>query len=251
MLTLKELKKDLEKLPKLTELRKRAKKNLNIKMFIAYLCALPMSIYLMEKVFVESIFMTVMFSILCSMILLFFYIISFNIRENNTKFKGYSCKELYYSDFYLFNKKDIKKIKEEIENYNPKIQKYFKTESIMSIEHIYLKLVKEEEFNTLMSNLKLIFEDINYNQYYNLKKEILNYVLQNINEKLFNQYREEIVFIIENYFDTSVQISYLQAMKELSLKYDNEIINKEKEELKKEIFKNYKPLEINKGVISI
>lgn len=168
-----------------------------------------------------------------------------------SEIKDYKYKIIDKNDFELFNKKDKNNINKILEKLNPKTKEILKKYYSITKEDFYFKVATEEKIETLLNDIHLIFAEFEKENAFKYKYDFVDHLLNNLNGKLFNEKKEFLVKLIESEIEPENQIKLLKKMKEISLIYDEEVINKEKENLKNDIFKNKKVLLNNKVVQSI
>lgn len=142
--------------------------------------------------------------------------------------------------FLKLNKKENKQMNKTYNKLSEFTKKYIKENKLDEdrIYDLYTNSLKNKKIIDILKDLEEIIEDLNNNERMNLKYHIFNYIFSKINKEEFDLYKDNIIQHIETEFDNKNVIYFLEKMKKLKLKYDDEEINKYKNQLKKDISTN-------------
>ena len=142
--------------------------------------------------------------------------------------------------FLKLNKKENKLMNKNYNKLSEFTKKYIKENELDEdrIYDLYINSLKNKKIIDILKDLEEIIEDLNNNERMNLKFYLFNYIFSEINKEEFDLYKDNIIQHIETEFDNKNVIYFLEKMKKLKLKYDDEEINKYKNQLKKDISPN-------------
>ena len=142
--------------------------------------------------------------------------------------------------FLKLNKKENKLMNKTYNKLSEFTKKYIKENRLGEdrIYDLYTNSLKNKKIIDILKDLEEIIEDLNNNERMNLKFYLFNYIFSEINKEEFDLYKDNIIQHVEKEFDNKNVIYFLEKMKKLKLKYDDEEINKYKNQLKKDISTN-------------
>ena len=157
-------------------------------------------------------------------------------NSNNKIFKNeYYIKKtelIKYNNLYKSLSNNAKLILENCTVLSPEI----------SIKEIESRIFEKEILDLPISNFINYFKsgfNSDINEFEINKNELLekkiNKELKNINKEDFDKYKNDLVYLVEKIENSAVELTILKKIEELKLKYDNIIINKEIEKVKKNI----------------
>lgn len=237
MLTIKQIKKEIKYIDFINLIFKKAEeKNSLITLFFC----LPFSIV---SATIACILTNWFWAILvfAQVFLLVFGICLSLMKEKESK----KIKNLEMSLFLKLNKKENKLMNKTYNKLSEFTKKYIKEKKLDEdrIYDLYTNSLENEKIINVLNNLEEIVKDLNKNKRMDLKCYLFDHIVVEINKEEFNIYKDEIIQYIEKEFDNEDIIYFLEKMKELKLKYDDEEINKYKNQLKEDISTNKIPKE--------
>lgn len=232
MLTIKQIKREIKYIDYINLIFKKSEeRNSLITLFLCF----SFSIVSATIVFILTNWLFAI-GVFAQVFLLVFSICLILMREKQSK----KIKDKEINIFLKLNKKEKKLMNKTYNKLSEFTKKYIKENKLDEyiIYDLYTNSLKNKKIIDILKDLEEIIEDLNNNKRMNLKCYLFNYIFSEINKEEFNIYKDEIIQYIEKEFYNEDVIYFLEKMKELKLKYDDEEINKYKNQLKKDISTN-------------
>ena len=162
------------------------------------------------------------------------------------KYKKYKKSIPYLISSNYLNKKDIEIYKTLINNMSNTAKKIVESENINGYHDSTLKmkliqqLIFDYKTTEILENLSEITDFINKNIENNsdrrsLLKTLFYKITEEMNFKLFNEYKEKLLINIESSFEPNEVETYYKKILELKEKFDNDILNNNIKKLKNKI----------------
>lgn len=237
MLTIKQIKRDVRYIEYIDYIFYKAQdKNSIMVLYLSSFISIISTIF----VFLDSNLMSAIANFIFSFLTVFIVSLFFLMTPKEVKNKKWE-KEI----FSKLKQKELKRIKKIENKISKPIKKYIETKELKKdkVYDIYSYLLMNEKMTDILNNLEEIIEDTNKNDRKDLKFLLFKYIIKEIDKVDFNNNKNKIIKFIEKEFDNKNVIHFLEEMKKLKLKYDDEEINKYKNQLKEDISTNKIPKE--------
>lgn len=245
MLTIKQIKREVKYINYIDSIFYEAKhKNTNTIMkysIYSILISSIISIFIFQKYDLFTVENANYLLLVLALIMAFFLLVTTFCSMVTFKNKNIIEQEKWkYKGFIKLNEKGVKQIQKAETKISKSIKECIKEEILTKdkVYSVYIYLLKKEKMIDILNNLEEMVNDLNKNDRKDLKSLLFEYIINEIDKVDFNNNKNKIIEFIENEFNNKSVIYFLEKIKKLKFKYDDEEVNKYKNQLKNDIITN-------------